>query len=222
MISAVKTILVIALLATSQVQSSLEGDVGSVRGIVVDAHGAGIPDAKVYDEPMGSARIGKDHFVSTDSEGRFVLTDVPAGKTMVIATKTEAGYPDARFALYTSNEVLPIVEVHANQVTSEVVVKLLAKGGMIRGRIVDTQSRRPVPQARITVSRIDHPEWLLETDPENDGTFQFLIPGRAMNFRVQAEGYKTWEYEAQSKNHEALTVGPEETRDLEIDLERSR
>jgi Carboxypeptidase regulatory-like domain len=222
MTSAARALLVTALLAVCQIQPPFSGGVGSIKGIVLDSRGAGIPDAKVYDEPMNSVRIGKDHFVSTDSDGRFVLTDVPEGKAMVIATKTDAGYPDARFALYAGNEVLPIVDVRANQVTSDVVVKLLAKGGQIRGQIVDTQTKRPVPKARITLSRVDHPEWFLETDPESDGTFQFVIPNRAMHFRVQADGYKTWAYEAQSKNREPLKLAPEETLSLDINLEQTR
>jgi hypothetical protein len=220
-ITAVRAIVVSALLAASQTQSSPVAGFGSVKGTVLDERGVGIPDAEVYDEPMDSVRIGKDHFASTDAEGKFFLTDVPAGKTMVIATKTKAGYPDARYALYTSNEVLPVVEVHPGQVTSEVVVKLAGKGGLMRGQIVDTQTKRPVSQAVITLWRVDHPAWSLETAPDNDGTFEFLIPTRAMHFRVRAQGYKTWEFEALSKNHEPLTVVPEGTRNVDVNLERN-
>src|SRR5579863_2907110 len=101
----------------SNLQRSVGDASGTVEGVVLDAHGEGISDAKVYDQPMGTARIGKDHYAITDSNGHFVLTDVPAGKTMVIATKVEAGYPDGRFALFSGNEVSPVVEVHPNQVT---------------------------------------------------------------------------------------------------------
>jgi hypothetical protein len=215
-------IIVTALLTAGQTQLPVSGNLGSIKGKVVDANGVGIAGAKVYDEPLDAVRIGKDHFVTTDSDGRFVLSDVPPGKTMVIATKPEAGYPDARFALYSGNEVLPTVDVHADQTTSEVVVKLLAKGALVRGKIVDSHSMLPVSKARITLSRVDHPQWSLETDPEDDGTFEFLIPSRPIRFQVTAEGFRTWTYEASSlsKNHAPLTLGPQEKRNLDVYLER--
>jgi hypothetical protein len=140
---------------------------------------------------------------------------------MVIATKVEAGYPDARFAVYSGNEILPTVEVRADDITSNVVVKLLAKGGLLRGRIIDSHSMLPVSKSRITLSRVDHPEWSLETDPENDGTFEFVIPSRPMHFQVAAEGFRTWTFEASglSKDHASLTVGTEEKRDINVYLE---
>ena len=211
----------VAILSAGQTQSPTATSFGAVKGIVVDAHGVGIPDAKVYDEPMGSVRNGKDHFVVTDRDGRFLLQDVPVGKTMVIATKTEAGYPDARFALYSGNEILPIVEVTADTVASDVVVKLLAKGGVLRGRILDSRSKLPVPKARITLSGVDHPEWSLETDPEIDGSFEFIIPARPMHLKVDAEGFRNWTYEGSglSTNHSPLLIGQEEKRNIEVYLE---
>lgn len=212
---------VTALLSMGQTQPQMTGNSGAIRGIVVDASGVGIAGAKVYDEPLDSVRVGKEHFVTTDADGRFVLHDVPVGKTMVIATKVEAGYPDARFAVYSGNEILPTVEVRADDITSNVVVKLLAKGGLLRGRIIDSHSMLPVSKSRITLSRVDHPEWSLETDPENDGTFEFVIPSRPMHFQVAAEGFRTWTFEASglSKDHASLTVGTEEKRDINVYLE---
>jgi hypothetical protein len=196
--------------------------VGAIKGIVLDERSNPIPGAKVYDEPIDSARIGKDHFVETDQSGRFYLTDVPIGKTMVIATKTDLGYPDARFALFSGNEMLPTVEVKAGQITSDVVVKLLAKGGLLKGKIVDSHSRLPVAMSRITLSRVDHPEWPMETNPARDGTFEFVIPSKPMHFEVKAQGYRTWTYEGSplSKSHAPLTISPEAKLDISIDLER--
>jgi len=215
---------VTTLLSIGQAQPPSRGNFGAIKGIVVDANGVGIAGAKVYDEPVDSVRVGKDHFVTTDTGGRFVLRDVPVGKAMVIATNIEGGYPDARFAVYSGNEILPTVEVRADEITSNVVVKLLAKGGLLRGRIVDSHSMLPVSKSRITLSRVDRPEWFLETDPENDGSFEFVIPSRPMHFQVAAEGFRTWTYEASglSENHASLTVGPEEKRNVDVYLEPAK
>ena len=189
---------------------------GSIEGVVVDGSGAPIHGAKVYDEPLNAARIGKDHFTWTDEKGRFLLRDVPAGKTMVIATKLEGGYPDARYALYSGDAVLPTVDVRSAETTTNVLVRLLAKGGKLRGKIVEANSGVPVRRSRITLSRVDHPNWSLETDPADDGTFQFVVPTRPMRIQVVAPGFKPWTY----PNPIRLDSG--EQRDLLVNLERIR
>ncbi len=212
------------LLYTAGLQLPIEKQFGSIKGIVLDAKGNPIPGAKVYDEPIDSVRTGKDHFVETDDSGRFFLTAVPTGKTMVIATKTDLGYPDARFALFSGNEILPTVEVQADHTASDVVVKLLAKGGVLKGKIVDSHSGLPVPISRITLSRIDHPQWLLETNPARDGTFEFVIPAKPMHFEVSAPGYKSWVYEqsAHSRGHAPLMLAPEAKQEIDVYLEPAK
>jgi hypothetical protein len=201
---------------------SPETQVGVIGGTVVDGKGIPIAGAKVYDEPLDAVRIGKDHFVLTNHEGRFLLSDVPAGKTMVIATNIEAGYPDARFAVYSGNEILPIVEVRADKTTSDVVVKLLSKGGVLRGKIIDADSGAAVPTARITLTRADHPGWSIETDPASDGAYEFIVPSKPLHFQINAEGYGVWSYEESefSKGHAPLILAPESTEDISISLKR--
>lgn len=193
---------------------------GSVRGTVLDPSGAAIPGAKVYDEPMGTVRIGKDHFTLSDEAGRFFLEDVPVGKTMVIATKTEAGYPDSRYAVYTSDEVLPVVEVQAGHTTGPVVVRLPSKGGVHTGRIIDARSQLPLPGSRITLSRGDHEGWFVETDPEANGSFAFIIPSKPFHMQVSAPGYKSWTYEQSglSQNHAPLLIGAEVKKEIIVQL----
>src|SRR5208337_1529920 len=118
-------LLFFALLAwiTANFQSADRHQVGAIKGEVVDAKGSPIAGAKVFDEPIDAVRIGKDHFTLSDERGLFFLEQVPVGKTMVIATKTEDGYPDARFAVFSGNETLPIVQVASEEVTSNVVVR---------------------------------------------------------------------------------------------------
>lgn len=197
--------------SAGRTQHRTETQFGSVGGTVLDDKGVPVSDARVYDEPIGTVRIGKDHFVLTDQAGRFLLEDVPVGKTMVIAIKTEAGYPDSRYAVYTSNEVLPIVQVQAAHTTSPVVVKLPAKGGVLTGEIVNSRSHLPVPNSRIALSRVDHQGWFIETDPEGDGSFAFTIPSKPFHLQVSARGFKTWMYEESkySKNHSPLIIGSE-------------
>lgn len=212
-----------ALLVTSgSHQAPLGKQFGSIRGLVLNGEGVPIPEAKVYDEPLNTVRIGKDHFVLTDQKGQFLLTDVPAGKTMVIATKIEAKYADARFAVFSGNEVLPIVEVRAGETTPNVTVKLLSKGGVLRGKILDSASKLAVPKARITLSRVDHPEWSIETDPATSGAFEFVIPSKPIHFQVTASGYKPWAYDKSSfsKADGSLTLAPDSTVDVDVYLER--
>jgi hypothetical protein len=54
-------------------QSASDDKVGSVSGVVLDGEGSRIPGAKVYDEPMGSVRIGEDHYLG---KGRILRTSL--------------------------------------------------------------------------------------------------------------------------------------------------
>ncbi len=217
------TLLLLTVLVSSVASSQSGGtsQVGSIKGEVVDATGSPIAKAKVFDEPMEAARIGKDHFTTSDENGRFLLNDVPIGKTMVIATKIEDGYPDARFAVFSGNEILPIVEVKPNQVTSSVTVKLLVKGGTLVGRVTDARTKSAVPDARITLSRLDHPNWLIETNVEKDGSFRLVIPAMPMHFSIKAPGFGDWNYEqsAFSRNHGPLILSPGSALEVPIYLE---
>ena len=207
--------------AVAKPQSTETTRVGSIKGQVVDAIGSPIAKAKVFDEPMGAVRIGKDHFTMSDENGRFLLNSVPVGKTMVIATKTEDGYPDARFAVFSGNEILPVVEVKSDQITAGVTVKLLAKGGTLVGRVTDARTKSALPDARITLSRLDHPTWLIETNVEKDGSFSLVVPAMPMHFSIKAPGHGDWSYEqsAFSRNHSPLTLSPGSELEIPIYLE---
>ncbi len=214
-------LLTVLVSAVARPQSTATTQLGSIKGEVVDATGSPIAGAKVFDEPMEAVRIGKEHFATSDESGRFLLNDVPVGKTMVIATKIEDGYPDARFAVFAGNEILPVVQVKPDQVTSGVVVKLLAKGGTLIGKVTDARTKVAIPDARITLSRLDHPTWLIEINVEKDGSFRLVIPAMPMHFSVKATGFREWNYEQSdfAKNHSPLTLSPESKQEYAINLE---
>jgi Carboxypeptidase regulatory-like domain len=211
----------IVLVLTNQSVDKTVPQVGSIKGEVVDAKGAPIAGANVFDEPVDSVRIGKEHFVTSNEKGQFLLGHVPVGKTMVIATKVEEGYPDARFAVFSQNETLPIVEVKPGQVASGVVVRLMSKGGTLLGKVISSSSNLAVPDARVNLSRLDHPEWFIETDVGRDGTFKFILPSTPMHFSVISPGFKKWNYEESifSRDRTPLTLLPESTQELLIHLE---
>jgi Carboxypeptidase regulatory-like domain len=207
--------------AAASLQSTDSAQIGSIQGEVLDATGSPISGAKIFDEPMEAVRTGKDHFAMSNENGKFLLNDVPVGKTMVIATKTEDGYPDARFAVFSGNEILPVVQVEPDQVTSGVIVKLLLKGGTLSGKVMDTRTKLAIPLARIILSRFDHPTWAIETNVAKDGAFSLVIPAMPMHFSIKATGFRDWNYEQSdfSKNHSPLRLSPESKQEYPIFLE---
>jgi hypothetical protein len=82
----------------------------------------------------------------------------------------------------------------------------------------DPRSDPAISKARLILSRVDHPEWFIETDPETEGTFEFIFSSRPMHFSVTAPGFKTWNYEDSifSKNRTPLTVLPESTNTVKL------
>ena len=76
----------------------------------------------------------------------------------------------------------------------------------MRGKILSSDTRVAVTLARITLSRVDHPGWFIETDAETNGAFEFIVPSKPMHFQVEAQGFKTWTYERSPVSKEPPTA----------------
>jgi len=94
----------------------------------------------------------------------------------------------------------------------------------LRGKILSSDTKVAVTLARITLSRVDHPGWFIETDAETNGAFEFIVPSKPMHFQVEAQGFKTWTYARSpvSKNHLPLLLQPTDKTDIDVYLEPIR
>ena len=117
-----------------------------IRGRIVAADtGAPIRRAQVRATSGG----GRGHLTSTDAEGRFELTGLPAGRWELTASK--AGYVTLRYGQRRPFESGRPVELADKQVVDKIEVAL-PRGGAITGRVLD-EFGDPVAGARVQVLR---------------------------------------------------------------------
>jgi len=156
----------------------------SIRGVVLDGQGAGVPDARVLlasldlPTPLEGSFTPREIHTTTGPDGRFVLKAVPARGRGTIAAMRRG------FATST------VTMRHAEAAQSEVTLRL-APGGRIVGRVVDERFA-PVAGARVDVAATHYVGFLLEIEQREpvitqaSGSFEILDanPGRV---RLHAE-----------------------------------
>lgn len=76
-------------------------NLGSVEGVVLDQQSKPIADADVHALLQEDMRRTVATTI-TDSAGKFILHDIPAGGIYVYADKESDGYPDAFFSFFTT------------------------------------------------------------------------------------------------------------------------
>lgn len=102
-----------------------------LKGQVMAASGTPIRRAQVRAMSM-EARGGG--VTSTDNEGRFEITELPAGRYTITATK--GGYVQAQYGQRRPGEPGTPIELSDGQ-TAEKVNFVLSRGGVISGKVVD-------------------------------------------------------------------------------------
>jgi hypothetical protein len=123
------------------------GQLGQIRGVAKDPSGTVLPGATIEVASPGGART-----VTTDSNGRFVMTNVPSGETTVTATL--AGFSTARYAFTFDQRPRELnVELSVGQVTETLTVSAEAP-------VIDVQS-----SARQTVFSNDRGQARPRVDP---------------------------------------------------------
>lgn len=118
-----------------------------IRGYVVAAEtGNPLRRAQVRAVGMSGQGVG---MAQTDAQGRFEITQLPAGRYTVSAMRS--GYVTQSFGQRASNQPGTPIEIGDGQ-AAEKVTFALARGGAIGGRIVD-EFGEPISSAQVSVQR---------------------------------------------------------------------
>lgn len=130
--------------------------------------------------------------VKTNAEGKFRLTGVLAGLTLVYTSKPEAGYPDTSIAFYSAEFPPTKVVVRAGQLTSGIVIRLASKAEIVAGKILDKETSQPLLSAWVRISRVDNEDIRLSLGPDFTGRFRFLLAHAPVRIAINAQGYEPW------------------------------
>ncbi|MBM4016337.1 MAG: hypothetical protein FJ293_15415, partial [Planctomycetes bacterium] len=187
---------------------------GTVSGYVYGPGGAKLAGAEVSLLDPPSEERGRGFFsfsfglrgerrTTTDEEGRFRLTGMPAGKAVVEASATGL--------VRTTSDA---IEVVAHQAVGEVVLHL-EKGFTLAGTIRDGAGK-PVAEASVSVNAANDWIRLIRTGGEpdwitgEDGKYEISgLRAGAQTVAVTAEGFA---------RHETSNVDPAQTATLDITL----
>jgi hypothetical protein len=123
------------------------------------------------------------------------LTGVHAGQNEIHAYAPELGYPDNFYAVFQTGPV-PVINVKEGVTTNGVVVQLGPKPGRLTGEVVDERTGKPLPEAAVTLTRADRPEFYIRSSVEQRGTFAFDVPNHPLLISVSCSGYRDWKSSA--------------------------
>ena len=197
---------------------------GQIEGLVIDENGQPTPNAEVAFLSEECAVTGIEPTATSDTAGKFRLSGVPLGINGVYASKSGAGYPDARFAIYLDDPstILKVV-VRPDETVSNVVVRLAKRAEVVTGKIVDAETLQPILASRITISKPDDAHIMLSIGPDSGGGFRLMVPPRPTKFVISAPGYETWLFSGPGEvSPGVVELKPEQKTDLLVKLRKTR
>jgi len=190
---------------------------GIIRGIVLDATGQPVEDARVTANFTGGFG-GLVPSARTDKSGHFVIQRLVWGEWYVTASKEADGYPDESNAFYGGFSPTAVtVDLSADIPEQTVTVHLGRKAGSIFGTITDAETEKPVePCARLRWKNVPSISWsgygLLKSK------FRLLVPADTdITLMIWAWGYEPWVYESDDGN-DALRVHASDQLKLQVRL----
>ncbi|HYL82813.1 MAG TPA: carboxypeptidase regulatory-like domain-containing protein [Candidatus Angelobacter sp.] len=186
---------------------------GAIRGTVIDSDGSPIAAAKVNATLLTGQPTSKAiRYVSTDSDGRFLIDGLQFGRYAVFAMKEEALYPNMSSSFY-SDHIFPSAAVTPWAPTAELRVQLGAKAGIITGSVTDSANGAPISAAFLLTRAASPNDWLGTSAPPN---YRILLPSSVdVLVEVSEPGFKTW------KPPTPLRLQPGEEMRLDIALDPS-
>jgi hypothetical protein len=195
---------------------------GGIEGRVMDDNGQPISGATVY-AAKTDLLTGRIPHALTDKQGKFTFKGLPPGAYELSAKKDDDGYPNPDSAFHYGRAIAKVtVTVYESQVTRGVIVKIGNKMGVLVLHVINATTKRPIKNSKVTLRRLDNPEFKYITGPyDAEGTNKKIpAPSSPFTIEVSAPGYEIWRYrkEGSQRQADSLQVAPSETKELTVPL----
>lgn len=165
---------------------------GSIQGELLDRDSKPITGATVY-AVLEENMVTQVAYATTDSAGKFSLSNLPAGVMYIFAYKESDGYPNSLSAFFTPNGHPPAwLTLGAGQTVTGLTVKMGARAAYLKLSVTDENGKRLAAQLRFT--RDDQPDQYLGTATNLDGEVSMMVPSLPFRLAVEEDGYEPWHY----------------------------
>jgi hypothetical protein len=212
--------IILALYVASQ---GMAQEAGTIKGKVVDQAGQPVAEVSIYLSEVGRTAAPRAFGLSrfprarSNSNGEFVINNIPTGAYQISWAKREEGYADTRLGFYSL--ALPIVTLTEGPVGASVTIQMPPKAGVISGAsITDAETGKDITlSATLTLRRADHPEYFITTSARLG---DLPVPAATdVAVEIQASGYRTWPPRG-GPQEGRIRLEPEEHMDLDVRLEK--
>ena len=185
-------LLLIAPVASPRPQlHSDEANKASISGKVVDSKGVPVADAHVY--AIGPSWGGPVPGAVTGLDGSFHIKWQPFGKGVVSASKVEAGFPDARMALYNGWTYASIAQIDATPGANiQVNLQFSEPDALIEWQVMSKADQAAIPRATYRIEWSDDPKMFWSGSIQGDGSLRFVLPKHPVLVRIQVPGFTDW------------------------------
>lgn len=214
--------------AAIQGGSRERGESQGIEGRVMDHQGNPAAGVDVIAMSSGQGpRAGALLKSRTDKEGYFIIKGMPAGTYEVYALEKDG--PICPTCLFSSGGSPPqhvaTESVLEGRITLNIVLQKPPKSAKLMGRVVDAETKEPIVASRITLRRMDNPDYFFETGPDEKGNFIIPVPTVAVTMEVRSPGYEQWNYVREDlplvlTRVDSLKLNRGESRKLEVRLRK--
>jgi hypothetical protein len=164
---------------------------GTIRGLVVTTDNKPLEGATVYALP--ALNMHQQLRAQTDSNGKYLIKDVPSGEAYVSVFDEDKGYPYNFFAFFTNpGQEMRKVQVSPQKEGIEVNFKLGDKAARLELEIVDDRGAPITKSAELVFTRPDIPGTYRTGARDN---ISLLVPPVRFHLSINVEGFKQWNYE---------------------------
>lgn len=147
---------------------------GSVKGVVTDASGKAVKDAKVTSSSY------PDISATTNENGEYAIDYIPAGWARL--TSSAKGYADASKGVNIESGKQAVADISNMQVAPKITVY---------GTVTDRADNKPVAGALVYVSGADS-TYTATTGEDGKFTLTNVYSNKMVNYTVSAEDYDTY------------------------------